>query len=163
MNLDLITHRDTFSSLLPRGGVGVEVGVFRGEFSQKILDCWDGVLIGVDRYNGGEEFEIMMDAIRRNMAEIDSGRYKIIVCDSIAGPSKVPNGLEFVYIDADHSYHAVYDDLRNWYPKVKRGGLFCGHDYDLECGDAVDDFVDLMKLPEPVITPCRSWWINKPC
>jgi hypothetical protein len=156
IDLTKITHRDTFSSLLPRGGVGVEVGVFRGEFSQKILDWWDGVLIGVDRYNGGEEFEIMMDAIRRNMAEIDAGRYKIIVCDSTSGPSKCPSNLEFVYIDADHSYRQVMNDIRAWYPKIKTGGVLCGHDYGLETG--VKKAIDQFLKGDVVISPCGSWF-----
>jgi len=36
--------------------------------------------------------------------------------------------LDFVFIDADHSYDAVYKDIVAWKPKVKQGGLLCGHD-----------------------------------
>lgn len=34
-----------------------------------------------------------------------------------------------VFIDANHSYEAVRDDIEAWWPKVKAGGLLCGHDY----------------------------------
>ena len=37
--------------------------------------------------------------------------------------------LDFVWIDADHSYRKVLEDLNAWYPKVKIGGMFAGHDY----------------------------------
>jgi predicted O-methyltransferase YrrM len=37
--------------------------------------------------------------------------------------------LDFVYIDANHTYQAVKEDIRLWYPKVKSGGLIMGHDY----------------------------------
>lgn len=37
--------------------------------------------------------------------------------------------LAFVFIDADHSYAAVKRDLEAWAPKVKKAGLFGGHDY----------------------------------
>jgi len=35
-----------------------------------------------------------------------------------------------VYIDADHSYEAVKNDLNNAFLKVKNGGYIMGHDYE---------------------------------
>ena len=37
--------------------------------------------------------------------------------------------LDFVFIDAYHSYECVSRDIDAWRPKVKRGGLLAGHDY----------------------------------
>ena len=37
--------------------------------------------------------------------------------------------FDFVYVDGDHSYKGSKSDLRNYYPKVKRGGVIAGHDY----------------------------------
>lgn len=37
--------------------------------------------------------------------------------------------VEFVFIDADHSYDSVVKDLKAWFPKVKEGGIIAGHDY----------------------------------
>lgn len=37
--------------------------------------------------------------------------------------------FDFVYIDGDHSYAGAKADLRNYYAKVKRGGVIAGHDY----------------------------------
>jgi cephalosporin hydroxylase len=39
------------------------------------------------------------------------------------------NSLDFVYIDANHAYNYVVQDIELWYPKVKKGGYLCGHDY----------------------------------
>jgi hypothetical protein len=39
------------------------------------------------------------------------------------------NSLDFVYIDADHSYIAVKKDIAAWAPKMKKGGILAGHDY----------------------------------
>jgi hypothetical protein len=41
-----------------------------------------------------------------------------------------PKSLDFVFIDADHGYEGCLRDLRAWYPKVKPGGIFSGHDYE---------------------------------
>jgi predicted O-methyltransferase YrrM len=38
--------------------------------------------------------------------------------------------LDAVFIDADHSYEAVKMDIQNWMPKVRRGGILAGHDYN---------------------------------
>ena len=38
--------------------------------------------------------------------------------------------FDFVYIDADHSEPQVKKDCQNWWPKVKPGGIICGHDYN---------------------------------
>jgi len=37
--------------------------------------------------------------------------------------------LDFIYIDADHTYEGVMADLEAWYPKVKKGGFVLGDDF----------------------------------
>jgi hypothetical protein len=37
-----------------------------------------------------------------------------------------------VFIDGDHSEEASYRDFCNFYPLVKKGGIFAGHDIVLE-------------------------------
>jgi predicted O-methyltransferase YrrM len=39
--------------------------------------------------------------------------------------------LDFVFIDADHSFEAVRDDIAAWMPKVKKGGTLAGHDLNM--------------------------------
>ena len=34
-----------------------------------------------------------------------------------------------IYIDANHTYEAAKQDIELWYPKVRKGGMICGHDY----------------------------------
>jgi hypothetical protein len=46
-----------------------------------------------------------------------------------ASPLFEPESLDAVYIDGDHSYKAVLEDIDAWYPKIKRGGILCGHDF----------------------------------
>ena len=37
--------------------------------------------------------------------------------------------LDLVYIDGNHDYEHVIEDITNWFPKVKPGAIFGGHDY----------------------------------
>jgi predicted O-methyltransferase YrrM len=56
--------------------------------------------------------------------------------DSAASAHMFPDEhFDFVYIDADHSYEGVVRDMKAWWPKVKKGGLFCGDDYIPDDGD----------------------------
>ena len=38
--------------------------------------------------------------------------------------------LDLLFIDALHDYESVRDDISYWQPKVKHGGIICGHDYE---------------------------------
>lgn len=37
--------------------------------------------------------------------------------------------LDMVYVDGDHSYWGVRDDIERWWPKLRSGGVLCGDDY----------------------------------
>jgi len=42
----------------------------------------------------------------------------------------IPDGsLEYIYLDYSHDYCAVMEDLKTYWPKLKDGGIFAGHDY----------------------------------
>ena len=40
--------------------------------------------------------------------------------------------LDFLFIDGNHSYESVKEDIKLYLPKVKKGGLISGHDYGLQ-------------------------------
>merc|ERR1712232_720479 len=42
-----------------------------------------------------------------------------------------PESLDLVYIDADHKWWSVVQDLVAWWPNVKKGGMMLGHDFHL--------------------------------
>jgi predicted O-methyltransferase YrrM len=49
--------------------------------------------------------------------------------------------IDFVFIDADHSYESVKKDIDAWLPKIRKNGMISGHDYTNPCGvkQAVDE------------------------
>lgn len=69
------------------------------------------------------------------------------------------NSLDFVFIDANHAYPFVKQDIEAWYPKVKRGGLLAGHDYTSHKGvkKAVDE-----KFPGAKQVSLKCWITTKP-
>ena len=66
------------------------------------------------------------------------------------------NSLDFVFIDADHSYEGVKKDILAWRPKVKKGGVLAGHDYGwvVEIRKAVDDVFGVGKYGDPWNNGC---------
>jgi len=71
--------------------------------------------------------------------------------------------IDFVYIDGAHDYQHVKQDIENYYPFVKSGGVLGGHDFRADCEGlcrAVLEFVDKnnLKLNGWV----TDWWVVKP-
>lgn len=71
----------------------------------------------------------------RNFSKLTSehfpGRVDIKRMDTVEAASHVEDkSLDFVFVDADHSYEACKKDIQAWLPKVKPGGIMTGHDLD---------------------------------
>jgi hypothetical protein len=81
------------------------------------------------------------------------------------------NSLDFVYLDARHDYKSVKNDIQDWFCKVKKGGIFAGHDYAnngnsnniIEVKKAVDEFIRITgyELHLTLEDGAPSWWIIK--
>jgi len=70
--------------------------------------------------------------------------------------------LDFIFIDAGHSYEDVYQDLRHWFPKLKNCGYFAGHDYSA-AWPGVEKAVQEWALENNLIVSLieESCWIVK--
>jgi len=76
--------------------------------------------------------------------------------------------VDMVFIDANHSYPSVKADSIAWQPKVKDGGILCGHDYcSAEKGvyRAVNELFPNVQFKEMRGEPCGKqfrgvWWVN---
>jgi hypothetical protein len=151
-------RKEIFTLANARGlrSLAVEVGVLRGEFSKVILETWQGrKLYLVDAWRSFST-EIYQDANNVNdqqhlnnmLTAVSSvASYGERVCairdlSSNAAALFDDDSLDVVYIDANHSYEFVIQDIRSWWPKVRRGGILAGHDYSFEeVRDAVNEFV----------------------
>jgi hypothetical protein len=120
-------------------GKGAEIGTFKGEFSKQILQNWKGTLYMVDVWRPlGEEY---LDASNHaehttaysdtmnNISGYEDRAIMIRATSEVAADIFDRESLDFVYIDANHAYDFVVEDIKLWYPKVKSGGYLCGHDY----------------------------------
>lgn len=120
-------------------GKGAEIGTFKGEFSKQILENWSGTLYMIDVWRPlGDEYldasnhSQHADAYSETMNNISSYEDRGIMVratSEVAADMFEDFSLDFVYIDANHAYDFVKQDIKLWYPKVKQNGYLCGHDY----------------------------------
>ena len=66
--------------------------------------------------------------------------------------------FDFIYVDGNHCYADFNMDLKSWYPLVKVGGVFGGHDYT-QVKDALVNF--FRDKPENYEVRELDWWIIK--
>lgn len=167
-------------------GIGAEVGVAFGENAEQILmksnlktllliDPWDYVpdqsSVGygdmIKDWNGCYEYCLNKLAPMKD-------RTSILKMSSLDASCIIADGsLDFVYIDANHMSPFVDQDLEQWYPKVRSGGVFGGHDYHdyqnevYTCNvkAAVDNFLSsFQSIHDLHIVPGEvpSWFVVKP-
>lgn len=159
-------------------GKGVEVGTLHGTYAQQILDSWRGHLYCVDPwqnqpkeiYHDGQN-EVDLPAIFQQVSNSlgNHPRCTLLRMMSLNAVGRFDDGeLDFVYLDGNHSLEAVRQDLLDWWPKIKIGGLMCGHDFFTRYDDdtnsdaqtAVNELADAIGV-KPMVTWCTSWWFIK--
>ena len=70
------------------------------------------------------------------------------------------NVSDYIYVDGNHEHEYVKKDLKNYWPKVKKGGIFAGNDIQtLGVSGALIEFCYKNKLV-PYIKHV-DWWVVK--
>ena len=112
----------------------VNIGNYRGAS----LHCLragapGGVLIGIDIKPSKIRLEKLL-------------RAEIIIADSTVCHCDFKRNIHFLFVDGDHSYEIITQDIANWTPKVVSGGIIAFHDYTLPpprfcVGQALDEWI----------------------
>ena len=183
----ILPVREDLPFLLNRRGLlgcGVEVGVKTGWFSEVLLERWKGRhLISVDPWLADEpdayidvanveqpEHERFYDETCRRLERFGARSSIWRMTSADAAPRIPHHSLDFVYLDARHDYESVRDDLAQWFPKVRPGGILAGHDYidgtfvngDFGVRSAVDEFFAARSLRVRhtfTDSPWDSWFV----
>jgi len=123
---------------LPEGLIMAEVGSYAGEstavFARKVLKIY-----AVDPWVNYVENNPTQQVVMNDLAEAEAafdmmarGFTNIVKLKKYSheAVSVFQDGsLDLVYIDGNHEYKHVCEDIRLWLPKIKRGGIISGHDY----------------------------------
>ncbi len=113
-----------------------EIGVDEGKNTLNILQNLNVKKIYlIDPYSDYEDYGAKTNYI--NKAKTDAikrlKKYKdkiVWIYDfSDKAINKIPE-CDFIYVDGNHHYDFIKEDLKLYFPKVKRGGIFAGHDIE---------------------------------
>lgn len=138
-----IEDRKVVASLVSalQAEVVVEVGTYVGMTAIAMAKAVPGVQVHCIDSFGGNPTDRLGNLVTRY------GRDRVFrtLCDNLgerlyrtvhphAGTSAFfasmwPWPVDLVFIDADHRYGSVKEDIAAWTPHVKPGGILCGHDY----------------------------------
>lgn len=197
-----LKEREELGDLLEEHGftTGVEVGVKQGVFAKVILDKWKScksyMLVDVWAHQENyKDIANVADATHNQFYEQTKAalqQYSTIteffkMYSSEAAKKIDKNSVDYVYLDARHDYCGVLEDIENYWPLIKPGGIMAGHDYNSNneirgqdwglCGDgitrnegAVKGAVNDFFLPKGItisVTYYRqhnfmSWIVQKP-
>lgn len=164
------TNRETFTHLLAQLGlsVGAEIGVEAGIYSKLLcdanpekidlysIDAWTAYKGYRDHVSQEEVDKLQVKARERLSSYIAGGKCTLIKGFSVEVAKQFKDeSLDFVYIDGNHEFQQTVNDIAEWHPKVKVGGIVAGHDYILR-----NDPGYLMHVPMAVEGYCKSYNIK---
>lgn len=165
----ILLNRPSLQNLIGKKNlIGAEVGVKSGKNAFDMLEKLDiKKLYLIDNWSAAKVF-------RKNhtLKKLENFKDKIIVLDglsSIMYKNIEDNELDFVYIDANHSYKGVKSDIKCYYPKVKKGGLVAGHDYFVyqkvgvikAVDEAFNNVNSALCIDKPEKLQVKDWWVWK--
>jgi len=138
--------------------IGAEIGVWNGENAGQLLDGNDTLWLAcIDQWKANDseyikskdgksklsqkEFDKARETAYHRLKEY-KGRCWIIPLPSAEAIDLFEGKMfDFVFIDANHSYESVKQDIATWKPVIRQGGWIGGHDYQVYHGvkKAVDE------------------------
>ena len=163
-----LKDRTFIFDIVPKKSVCCEIGIWKGDFSQKILensnptkmyliDPWkyrSENLYSSALYGGGVGSQAGMDDIYNHVKtrfrnKMQDGTVEIVRERSDKAVENFTDGyFDWIYIDGDHSYDGALGDLRLYCPKVRSGGYIVVDDYGNKGwwkGGVIQAVADFMK------------------
>jgi len=166
----MIKTREQFGELLNSKnltGYGVELGVSGGYFSNVLLKTSRlKILFSIDRWNDHHNYKQYLKAANLLSSFKERSVVLKLTFEEAVHLFK-DETFDFIYIDG---YAHIGQDngrtLREWWPKVRKGGIFAGHDYSKtswsKTVEQVDKFAKDNNLkPEFTEENFASWYVTK--
>ncbi len=172
----MLKNREDVISLVQKGGIGVELGVAEGVFSERILkkDILS-YLYSIDMYKEerGHGVDQYCRALQRLKPYQNKNSLLRMTFDEALDLFE-DESLDFIYVDGyAHTAQENGATLTKWFKKLKPYGIFSGDDYhpDFRANvTVIDNFVDQHNLlrsvidchePNSIWSEYPTWWTVK--
>ena len=172
MSCDGVGLLELLKGLNKENLIGAEIGCGRGGTARYLLENLPNLIL-----NGIDPYEVYVDWNGNNFGQEEHMDYMLSSIDPykerfnfIRKSSDIvvndieDNSLDYIFIDGLHTYEQVLIDCKNYYSKVKSGGIFSGHDYNVIIGvkNAVDEFAKEVNISCVQLTDVDVWYWIKP-
>jgi hypothetical protein len=163
-----------------KGLVGAEIGVCGGEHALSLLRTFDlDRLYLIDPYSMYEEYtegqkhygedqKPLCDTEDSARLLLDDYASKVVwIKELSANATKfITEELDFVYIDGNHAESFVKEDIKNYYPLVKNGGVIGGHDFyngfQFEHDGVISAVIEWASMNDLMLkVELPDWWVEK--
>ena len=135
--LGFINLLNTVVNNVGKNSIMIEIGSFMGESTMLFAStCYFDKIYSIDPYDGddmGIEVHFNNWNFVQEQFKINTRYFDYI--EQINDYSQntynqfQDNSIDFIYIDADHTYESVKRAIELFIPKLKKGGIIGGHDY----------------------------------
>jgi len=119
--------------LQQKDGLAIEIGVGCGNFSLQILENTNFTLYSIDCWELNKFNPIPDESYNLTINKLAKFKERSIIIkhySNIDIANKfLDKSIDFIYLDGDHFYDGIKNDINIWLPKVKIGGIIAGHDY----------------------------------
>lgn len=154
-----------------------EVGVWQGKTLFNIAKMYPGThCIGIDpftpsSYKNYHHCDKMAKQSKDQFSKIEykvkwtASNYsnvELMVKTSIQASKQIKdNTIDMVFIDGNHDYNNTSMDIKAWLPKVKKGGVLCGHDYNTKHFAVIKAVDKCLGCDNVLIIEGSSMWVYR--
>lgn len=125
-------ERAAIANRLPGAKVIVEIGVYEGFTTRFLAEHADedATIYGIDPFLPGRLGVCWSEGIARHAVKdhLRTGRVKLVKTLSTQTGNAIPQSVDFVFVDGDHSLKGITADWTHWRERVRRGGIIALHD-----------------------------------
>jgi len=169
-HLPVLSLDPLISALDCENAVMVEIGCYTGESTEFFsksgkfreihsIDPW-GIDTDYDELPV-DNMDVVEQEFDKRIATLATPVHKIRKVSSEAVGMFADNSLDFVYIDGNHKYDYIKEDILKWLPKIKSNGIIAGHDYNYAYEGVKIAVDEIFGKDNIQLFPDSSWMIKK--
>lgn len=147
---------------------GVEIGTYFGEYNEVIaksgleiygIDPWR-IYKDYSNPRGQKRLDFQYESTKEKLSKYPNA-HLIRKTSMEALEDFEDESLDFVYIDGNHHFKYVAEDIVEWTRKLKKGGIMSGHDYIYTKSQSVCGGCDVHFVVDAYVKAAqiRNFWV----